>query len=406
MGPHRVVVTGLGIISAIGHDIESFWESLCAGRHGFDAISLADTSTLQYHLGAEVRGLDLEAPFGRDQARTLDRFARIWLLAAREAVAGSGLDGEDLARGAVVTGSALGGQTTQDELFRALYRDGRRHLTPFAVPRIMASSGASQASMEFGLTGPGLTVSTACSSSNHAIGLAYWMVSSGAAAVALTGGSESPFSLGHLKIWSGARVVSPEVCRPFSRGRKGLLLGEGAGALVIEELSHARARGANILAEIKGFGMSSDAGHITQPSAEGAARAVSAALRDAELTPEAVGYINAHGTGTPLNDATESRMVVELFGASASNLLVSSTKSMHGHALGAAGALEAVATVLTLGRGVVPPTANFVEADPDCPLDVVANQAREKRIDVALSSSFAFGGLNAVLALSRWGSSR
>lgn len=402
MGPHRVVVTGVGVVSAIGHDRSSFWESLRAGRHGFEEIELVDTSTLQFHLGAEVRGLDLDAPFDRNTERLLDRFARLWLLAAREAIEASGLTAEELVDSAVVTGTALGGLTTQDDLFRALYREDRKHFTPFAVPRIMASAGASHASMEFGIQGPGLTVSTACSSSNHAIGLAYWMVASGSAPTAVAGGSESPFSLGNLKLWAGTRVVSRELCRPFSRGRKGLVLGEGAGCLVLEQLDHARARGADILAEVRGFGMSSDAGHITQPSAAGAARAMRSALEDAGAMPDSVDYINAHGTGTLLNDATESEVIQTVFGAHVAELLVSSTKSMHGHALGGAGALEAVATILAIMNGVVPPTANFLGADPDCPLDVVPNTARERSIRLALSNSFAFGGLNAVIALARW----
>ena len=402
MGPNRVVITGMGVVSAIGHDTKGFWASLCEGRHGFDAIKLGNMPPLQYKLGAQVRGLDLEAPFNGGTERLLDRFARLWLLASREAVGHSGLEPEQLVNGAVVTGTALGGQTTQDDLFNALYCEGRQRLTPFAVPRIMSSAGASHASMELGMQGPGVTVSTACSSSNHAIGLAYWTVSSGAAPLALTGGSEAPFSHGHLKAWDMMRAVSPDLCRPFSRDRKGLVLGEGAGALVLEELDHARARGAEIHAEITGFGMSSDAGHITKPSPRGASRALSLALKDAGVEPGDVDYINAHGTGTPLNDVNESRAIQSVFGDHAKKVHVSSTKSMHGHALGASGALEAAATVLALDNGVVPPTVSYLGPDPDCPLDVVPNSARECSMRRALTSSFAFGGLNAVLALERW----
>lgn len=402
MGPNRVVVTGLGVLSAIGNDTKSFWESLREGRHGFREIRLADTSTMQFHLGAEVSGIDLETPFAGPRERLLDRFTRLWLLAAREAIGDSGATAADLEEGAVVTGTGLGGQTTQDELFGALYRDGKQRLTAFAVPRIMSSAGASHASMELGMKGPGFTLSTACASSNHAIGLAYWTVASGSAPIALTGGSEAPFSLGHLKAWDMMRAVSPDVCRPFSTGRKGLVLGEGAGALVVESLDHARARGAVIHAEIRGFGMSSDATHITQPSGCGASRAIAVALRDAGASPDSVDYVNAHGTGTPLNDASECKALQCAFGSHASKLVMSSTKSMHGHALGASGALEAVATVLAIEKGVVPPTANYLGIDPECPLDVVPNTAREKRIQLALSNSFAFGGLNAVLALGRW----
>ncbi len=402
MGSHRVVITGIGVVSAIGCDRASFWDSLCEARHGFAEIAACDTSSLQFHLGGEVRDVDLDSAFADADAGALDRFARLWMLAAREAVASSGVEPAALVDASVVTGTAIAGQTTQDELFRDLYRDGRRRLTPFAVPRIMASSGASRASMELGIEGPGLTLSTACSSSSHAIGIAFWLVSRGASKVALTGGSEAPFSFGHLKAWDSLRVVAPDLCRPFSRDRKGMILAEGAGALVLEELETARARGARIHAEIKGFGLSSDASHITKPSERGASRALEAALRDASMTPDSVDYVNAHGTGTPLNDVTETRAMKTVFGDHAAHLLISSTKSMHGHALGAGGALECAATVLALENGVVPPTAGYLGPDPECDLDVVPNEAREQPIRRALSSSFAFGGLNAVLALERW----
>ncbi|HSF15510.1 MAG TPA: beta-ketoacyl-[acyl-carrier-protein] synthase family protein [Vicinamibacteria bacterium] len=398
----RVAVTGLGVVSAIGNDKESFWESLVYGRHGFRELSLVDTSVLSFTTGAEVTGLDLDAGFDEGSREALDRFARFWLLAAREAVADSGLGFELLTDAAVVTGSSLGGQTSQDELFRQLYREGRRRLSPFAVPRSMANAAASQLSMEMAIEGPALTLSTACASAAHALGLAYWMISRGMIERAIAGGSEAPFSLGHLKAWDSLRVMAPDLCRPFSKGRKGIILGEGGGALVLESLELALERRARVHAELVGFGMSSDAFHITKPSARGAARAMRGALDDAGIDPDLVGYVNAHGTGTQLNDVTETRAIREVFGAHADRLLVSSTKSMHGHALGASGALEAVATVLALERGVVPPTANYLERDPDCPLDFVPNEARHLIVPHALSSSFAFGGLNAVLAFARW----
>lgn len=404
MSRHRVVVTGLGVVSAIGNDRRSFWESLVAGRHGFRDIGLVDTENLQFKRGAEVRDLDVDVGFDRASREVLDRFAKLWMIAAREAVADSGVSRASLTEGAIVTGTSVGGQTTQDELFRALYRDGRRRLTPFAVPRIMANAGASHLSMELGMEGPGLTLSTACASSSHAIGIASWMLSRGAVQVAIAGGSEAPFSLGHLKAWDGLRVIAPDVCRPFSLGRKGMILGEGSGALVLETLEHARQRGARIHAELVGFGMSSDASHLTKPSATGASRALVAALRDASMERKEIDYVNTHGTGTLLNDATETEALRRVFGEHTRALVTSSTKSMHGHALGAAGALEAVATVLALESGVVPPTANFQEPDPACDLDVVPNEAREAPIERALSSSFAFGGLNAVLAFARFSS--
>jgi nodulation protein E len=253
--------------------------------------------------------------------------------------------------------------------------------------------------MEFGITGPSFTISTACSSAGHAIGQAFWMVRNGITDAAIAGGSEAPFSFGILKAWEAMRVVSTDTCRPFSRDRHGMILGEGAGMLVLEPMEAALARGARIHAELVGFGMSADASHITQPSAAGAARAMRAAMRDAAIEPDAIGYINAHGTGTLANDLTETAAIRSVFGARAGKLPVSSTKSMHGHALGAAAALECVATVLALRDGVLPPTANFLGPDPDCDLDVIPNQARLCQVEWALSNSFAFGGLNAVLAL-------
>jgi nodulation protein E len=401
MGSRRVAVTGLGVVSAVGGDRKAFWDALVNGRHGFRDITLADPSTLQFRKGAEIQGLDLDAPFDPGLRDMLDRFARFFLLAAREAIAGSGIEREALGDAAIVTGSALGGQSSQDELFHSLYRENRRRITPLAVPRIMTNAAASQSSMELGIEGPGLTLSTACASSTHAIGLGFWMVSRGMVDVAIAGGSEAPFSLGHLKAWDGLRAVSPDICRPFSRGRKGMVLGEGGGALVLESLDHARARGAEVLCEVLGFGMSSDASHVTKPSPRGAARALRAALEDARIPTDEVSYVNAHGTGTALNDVVESEALESVFGDAARYLMVSSTKSMHGHALGASGALEAVATVLTIHDSIVPPTANFLEPDPACRLDYVPNEARDARVRFALSSSFAFGGLNGVLAFGR-----
>jgi nodulation protein E len=261
----------------------------------------------------------------------------------------------------------------------------------------MSNAGASRVSFEYGITGPVFTVSTACSSANHAIGQAFRMVRSGEVEVAIAGGSEAPLSMGFLKAWEAMRVVSPDTCRPFSRDRRGLILGEGAAVLVLEPIERARARGATILGEIAGFGMSSDAHHITQPSALGAARAIRAALADAQVAPEAVDYVNAHGTGTIANDCTETEAIRSVFADHTAKLLVSSTKSMHGHALGAAGAIEAAATLGALRAGLIPPTANFTVADPACDLDMVPNTPRPAQIEYAISNSFAFGGLNAVL---------
>ena len=394
------MITGLGMTSALGSNVEENWAALREGKPAIGPITSVDASNIKFKNGAEVRRFvaDTHFPFGA--ADQLDRFAQFAVVAAREAIGQSKLEiTPALAeRAAVITGSCLGGQNTQDAQFWEVYHDGKNRVHPLTIPKTMANAGASQVSMEFGIRGPVFTVSTACSSANHAMGQAFWLVRNGIVGAAITGGSEAPFSFGLLKAWEAMRVISPDTCRPFSKDRQGMILGEGAGMLVIESLEHAEARGAKIVGEIVGFGMSSDASHITKPSAEGAALAIRMALRDAGIEPAQVGYINAHGTGTPVNDPTESAAIRSVFG---DKVAVSSTKSMHGHALGAAGALEAVATVLALQHGVLPPTANFTERDPNCDVDVIANQAREAHVEYAVSNSFAFGGLNAVLAFRR-----
>jgi nodulation protein E len=300
-------------------------------------------------------------------------------------------------RTAIVLGNSGGGKSTEDDGFHSLYALQSPRVSPLTIARAMSNAGASRVSLEYGITGPVFTISTACSSANHALGQAFRMVRSGEVEVAIAGGSEAPLSMGFLKAWEAMRVVSPDTCRPFSRDRRGLILGEGAAILVLEPVERARARGAAIWGEIAGFGMSSDAHHITQPSALGAARAMRSALSDSQVDPDAIDYINAHGTGTLANDATETEAIRSVFGEHAGKLLVSSTKSMHGHALGAAGALEAAATLGALQSGLIPPTANFTTPDPACDLDVVPNTPRAVQIEYAGSNSFAFGGLNAVL---------
>jgi nodulation protein E len=266
---------------------------------------------------------------------------------------------------------------------------------------MMISAAASHVTMEFGITGPSFAVSSACSSANHAIGEAFWMVKSGRARAALGGGSEACITFGVLKAWEALRVLAPDTCRPFSGGRRGMVLGEGAGVAVLERLDDAKARGAPIICELAGFGMTADAGDIVMPSDVGAAGAMAKALADGGIAPTDIGYINAHGTGTLANDATETRAIKRIFGDHAAKLMVSSTKSMHGHVLGGAGAIELVATAMALSDGVIPPTANYQRTDPACDLDYVPNEARQARVKAALSNSFAFGGLNAVLALRR-----
>lgn len=405
MEPRRVVVTGAGQLSSLGLDVESFWSALVEGRSGIGPIEGMDSSRLRMKQVAEVRGFEPNVVLEGRPVQWLDRFAQLGLAAVLEAVRVAGVEWTDelRERTAVVTGSAAGGQLTYDQGYIELYSRERQRVHPLSVPRIMMNAAASQIATEFGVHGPTFTVSTACASSNHAIGQAFRMVRSGEVDLALAGGSEAPFSLGYLKAWEAAQALDPETCRPFSRNRKGTILGEGAAMLVLEPLESAVARGAEILGEIVGFGMSADAEHLTQPSGGGAVRAMRGALADAGIEPEEVGYVNAHGTGTPLNDRVETAAIHEVWGAGAAGLPVSSTKSMHGHTQGAAGAIEAVATMLALRHGIIPPTANYEEADPECDLDVVPLVARDHQAEYAISNTFAFGGLNAVLAFRRWG---
>ena len=397
----RVAVTGIGVICAIGNTREEFTHGLRNGRCGIGDITLADMSGIRFQHGAEVRGYLPDQHFESKHLDMIDRFAQFAAIAAREAVADAHIAWTDELREntAIITGSCVGGQTSEDQQFWDVYRLQKTRVHPMTIPRTMANAGASFISMDLGLPGPAWTVSTACSSSNHAIGQAFRMLRAGDADLAIAGGSEATFSFGILKAWEAMRVVSPDTCRPFSKDRTGMILGEGGAMLVLEPLDRALARGAHIYCEIAGAGMSADAHHITQPSVEGPVRAMRKALRDAQLAPEAVDYINAHGTGTEANDATETAAIREVFGAHADRLAVSSTKSMHGHTLGAAGAIEAAATALAIDCHFIPPTINYRLADPRCDLDIVPNTSREARITCALSNSFAFGGLNAVLAL-------
>ncbi len=396
----RVAITGLGIICALGNDLREFRQGLFRGRCGIRLIQAVDTSGLRFHCGAEVSDYDSSQHFDGSHQEVLDRFAQFAVIAAREAIRNAGITitPELSSQVAVVVGSSVGGQSSEDAGFQEIYLRGRPRVHPLTIPKAMMNAGASHICMDLAITGPALTISTACSSANHAIGLAFWMVRSGQVALAITGGSEAPFSLGLLRAWEAMRVVSSDSCRPFSRDRSGLILGEGAAMLVLEPLERAVARGATIYGEIVGFGMSADAHHIIQPAVAGPVRAMQSALADGSIEPSSVGYVNAHGTGTVSNDITETRAIHEVFGAHVERVLVSSTKSMHGHALGAAGAIEAVATALALHNGMIPPTINFAVPHPYCSLNLVVNEARPVAVDCALSNSFAFGGLNAVLA--------
>ena len=297
--------------------------------------------------------------------------------------------------------TGVGGQNTQDENYRRLYGEGAKRLHPLTIPKLMVNAPASQVSMHCGLRGPAFAVASACASATHAIGLAFQQVRSGAVPCAVTGGADACITLGTMKGWEAMRVTAPERCRPFSRDRKGLVIGEGAAVLVLEALEHAQARSAPILGEIVGFGMSSDAGDLTSPDERGMVRAIEGALADARLAPADIEYVNAHGTGTAANDEVETKALKRAFGRDAEKLVMSSNKSMLGHALGAAGALELVATLLSMRHGIVPPTINYLGPDPNCDIDCMPNEARRMQIEHALSNSFAFGGLNAVLAVQR-----
>jgi nodulation protein E len=399
----RVVITGAGTINALGHDVAATLEAMREGRCGIGPLEFRDVDRLAIRIGGQVRGFEAETVFNRQQLALYDRFTQFTLIATREALAQSGLSfrGELSDRSGVVLGTSGGGLTTQDENYRAVYEEGKNRVHPFVVPKLMNNAAASHVSMEFNLRGPSFTVATACASSNHAMGQAYHMVRSGMCTAMITGGSESMLCFGGVKAWEGLRVMSKDACRPFSATRNGMVQGEGAGIFVFEEYEHARARGAEILAEVLGFAMTSDAADIVMPSKQGAARAISGALRDGGIARDRVGYINAHGTGTAANDKTECAAVADVFGPHADTLMISSTKSMHGHLIGGTGAVELLACIMALRDGVIAPTIGYEEPDPECALDVVPNEAREARVDVALSNAFAFGGLNAVLALGR-----
>jgi nodulation protein E len=394
----RVVVTGIGTVNALAAGIPGTFAALAEGRAGIGPLTFRDADRLTIRIGAEVR--DWFPDLDPAKLPLYDRVTQYALAAGAEAMAMAGLSFGIGPRAGVILGTAAGGISTWEDSYRAVFADGKSRVSPLTVPRLMHNAAASHLSILHGLTGPVLSVSSACASANHAMGLALQQIRLGAADVMLTGGAEAMLCFGGVKAWEGLRILAPDACRPFSLGRKGLVIGDGAGVLVFEAEDHARARGARVLAEVAGFGMCADAGDIVAPDPEGAARAMRAALADADLAPSDIGYVNAHGTGTLLNDRSEAAAIRAVFGPAPPP--VSSTKAMHGHAIGATGALEAVACMLTLTRGILPPTIGFQAADPACDLDVVANKARRAEVAACLSNAFAFGGLNAVLAFRRY----
>ena len=398
--PRRVVVTGLGCVSGFGVGLTDFWGGVVEGRSSIAPLTGIEND-LKIRIGATVRGYRPEDHFTVEDLALLDRFSQFAVLAACEAMADSGLaDDQSCAQSAAaVIGTGCGGKQTDEETYAKLYKKGRSSAHPLTIPKGMPSAAASMVSMHLGIKGPVFSTASACASGAHAISQGCMMIQAGIVDVALVGGTDAPFTYGLLKAWEALRVVSADTCRPFSQDRSGIVLGEGAGMIVLESEAHARQRQAGIYAELAGCGLSSDAGHITRPDIDGIVQAIKFALGHARMVKEQVAYINAHGTGTHANDIAETEALHRIFGAHAGSLAVSSTKSVHGHALGASSALEFVATVLAIHYSVVPPTANFTAAGDGCDLDYVPNTAREMPIDAALSSSFAFGGLNAVLAL-------
>jgi len=402
---NRVVVTGLGAVSPIGQTAGSYWASLKQGVCGIGPITQVPTpEELTQKVAAEVKDFDPLKHFDERQISMLDRIAQFAVVAAREAIAQSAItfDMPLSVRTATIVGVGVGGQTTHDDSFRRIYRENKARVFPLTIPKLMVNASASQVSMHCGLRGPAFVVASACASATHAIGLAFHMLRSGQVDCAVTGGAEACITFGTLRGWEAMRVMAPDTCRPFSKDRRGMILGEGAAMLVLEPLERAQARGAQIIGEIVGFGMSADAADLTAPDLSGMTRAMEGALADAQLSARDIQYINAHGTGTTANDQAETQALHQVFGTQASKLAVSSTKSMVGHALGASGALEMVATLLALRDSVVPPTIGYLGPDPACDLDYVPNEARAMTIDAALSNSFAFGGLNAVLAVKKF----
>ena len=400
---NRVVITGIGVVSPVGCSLDDFWSALVQGHSAIGPFSIARSERLSARIAAQVARFDPESLFEPKQLAAMDRFSQFAAAAARAAVQDSGLEiSEQLAlETATVIGNASSGQTTLDNAYFRLYGENSPRLHPLTIPRLMTSAGASQISMDLGLKGPTFCVGTACAAGTHAIGMAFHMLRSGQAPIAVAGGAEACLTTGTIKAWEALRVLSQDTCRPFSRTRSGLVLGEGAAVLLLEERAHALARGARVYAEILGFGMSADAGDITSSDPDGAARAMRAALRDARRNADDVDYVNAHGTGTMQNDRSETVALRDVFGPDVRRIAVSSSKAVLGHGLGAAGALEMAVTALAIHHETIPPTANFQEVDPDCDLDVVPNVARQAKISVAMSNSFAFGGLNAVLLASR-----
>lgn len=404
------MVTGMGVVSPLGDDVTAFFAALCAGRSAVRRLPGRDADRPAPGIGAPA-AFDPAGRFPAARLRMLDRASQFALCAAAQAIAQSrgALQAVAPERAGVFVGTGMGGAQTTDDAYRALYEARSDRLQPFSVLMAMNNAAAAWIGLDHGLRGPNLTYSTACSSSAVAVGEAVRRIAHGEADAMVAGGAEAPLTLGTMRAWDALRTLAAEdardaaaSCKPFAKDRCGLVLGEGAAMLVLEDADAARARGVEPLAEIAGYGLATDAAHITRPSVEGQARAMRLALEDAGLAPRDIGYINAHGTGTQANDAVETAAIREVFGGCAGRIPVSSTKSMHGHLLGAAGALELVAAILAMREGVLPPTMHLEVPDPECDLDYVPRAARPaSRVAAVMSNSFAFGGTNAVVVARR-----
>jgi 3-oxoacyl-[acyl-carrier-protein] synthase II len=412
MSRRRVVVTGLGLVSPVGIGVEESWSALVAGKSGIGPITLFDASTFPTRIAGEVKGFDPSKYMDRKEARRNDRFIQFALAAADMAVKDAGLDmaKEDADLVGCIVGAGIGGLGTLEEEKETLLAKGVKKIGPFFIPSLIINLAPGQISLRYGMKGPNFSPVSACATANHSIGDAMIYIERGMADVMVTGGCEATITPLGIGGFCAARALSerndaPEkASRPFDKHRDGFVAGEGSGILILEEYEHAKRRGARILAELVGYGATADANHITSPApeGEGGQRAMRMALKDGGVSPDQVGYVNTHGTSTPQGDVAECQAINKVFGDHArKGLMVSSTKSMTGHLLGAAGGLEAVVTVLALARGVLPPTINIEEQDPDCQLDVIPNQARERRVDFAMSNSFGFGGTNAVVLFKR-----
>lgn len=407
----RAVITGMGIISPVGTGLDKFWTAICGGVSGIRRITHFDVSEFRTQIAGVVTDFEPTRYIERKAARRMDRYAQLGVAAAGMAIEDAGLDlGKmDRHRAGVILGSGIGGMQTMEDQCRVLMERGPGRLSPFLVPMMIVNMAAGLVALEYGLCGPNATMVTACASSNHAIGDAAKVIERGEADVIVTGGTEAaltPLAVGGfcaMKATSARNDEPEKASRPFAAGRDGFVMAEGAAVLIMESLDYALGRGARIYAEVVGYGTSCDAYHMAAPDPEGrgAARAMAAALRDAALEPAAVDYINAHGTSTPLGDIAETKAVKQVFGAD-TRVPVSSTKSMTGHLLGAAGGLEAVACMLAMKHGVLPPTINHDEPDPECDLDYVPNRARECPVNVVMSNGFGFGGHNASLVFKRF----